>query len=246
MALKKLILTFGVLLLFLTAYTYWTLPDVSNLKDKNPVMTSLMRQREQEAKAARRKPKKSQIWVPYGDISNWLKTAVLISEDDAFFQHQGYDLEQIKESFIKDWEKKSFVRGGSTITQQLAKNLYLSTSKNPLRKLKELVIARHLEEHLTKRRIFEIYLNVIEWGDGVYGVEAASETYFWKSASTLTVSEAVLLAAMIPNPRVWSPKHKTRRLEQRTDLILSRMLEYHHISAEEYRKALDELALPKD
>jgi monofunctional biosynthetic peptidoglycan transglycosylase len=241
MTLKKLILAFVALLLVVVAVTCLTLPDVSDLKTDNPGSTALMRQRELEARATGKRPRKTQIWVRYDTISNRLKSAVLIGEDDAFFQHQGYDLEQIKESFIRNWEKKGLVRGGSTITQQLAKNLYLSTSKNPLRKLKELLIARRLEEELTKRRIFEIYLNVIEWGDGIYGVEAASQVYFKKSSSALTTCEAVQLAAMIPNPRRMSPSHMTRRLTYRANLILSRMLEYRHISEKEYHEALDEL-----
>src|SRR5438132_7156932 len=175
---KKFWLAFVALLVFLIAYEYLTLPDVSSLKKENPKQTTLMDQRAQEAQTAGRKPKKNQIWVPYYSISSYLKSAVLIGEDDAFYQHEGYDLEQIKESFIRNWEKKGWVRGGSTITQQLAKNLYLSTSKNPLRKLKEFLIARRLEEELSKGRIFEIYLNVIEWGHGIYGAEAASRTYF--------------------------------------------------------------------
>ncbi|HVN82107.1 MAG TPA: monofunctional biosynthetic peptidoglycan transglycosylase [Terriglobia bacterium] len=241
MPLKKLILAFFGLLLVVIAVTCLTLPDVSDLKTNNPSSTALMRQRELEARAAGKRPRKTQIWVRYDTISNRLKSAVLIGEDDAFFQHQGYDLEQIKESFIKNWEKKGLVRGGSTITQQLAKNLYLSTSKNPLRKLMEFLIARRLEEELTKRRIFEIYLNVIEWGDGIYGVEAASQIYFKKSSSALTTGQALQLAAMIPNPRKMSPSHITRRLTYRANLILSRMLEYRHISEKDYHEALDEL-----
>ena len=196
-----------------------------------------MQQRAQEAQTAGRKLKKNQIWVPYHSISSYLKSAILIGEDDAFYHHEGYDLEQIKESFIKNWEKKGWVRGGSTITQQLAKNLYLSTSKNPLRKLKEFLIARRLEEELSKGRIFEIYLNVIEWGHGIYGAEAASRTYFAKSALDLNVKEAVLLAAIIPSPRRISPLRQTTRLRSRVDLILSRMVQYHHISQEEYQAA---------
>jgi len=234
---KVFFLSFAVLLLCLVSYQYLTLPDVSDLKKENPKQTALMRQRAQEAQIAGRKPKKNQIWVPYHSISSYLKSAVLIGEDDAFYQHEGYDLEQIKESFIRNWEKKSWVRGGSTVTQQLAKNLYLSTSKNPLRKLKEFLIARRLEEELSKRRIFEIYLNVIEWGDGLYGAEAASLAYFGKSARDLDVKEAVLLAAVIPNPRRMSPLRQTKRLRNRVDLILSRMVQYHHISPEEYQAA---------
>jgi monofunctional biosynthetic peptidoglycan transglycosylase len=152
---------------------------------------------EAEARAKAKKAVVYQIWVPYTAISSTLKSAILIGEDDAFYQHEGYDLEQIKESFIKNWEEKRFARGASTITQQLAKNLYLSTSKSPFRKLKEFLIARRLEETLSKRRILEIYLNVIEWGDGIYGAEAASRTYFRKPARDLTIREAALLAALV-------------------------------------------------
>ena len=117
-----------------------------------------------------------QRWVRYGHISPDLKRAVLVAEDDAFWQHEGVDFEQLQESIEADWARGRFARGGSTITQQLAKNLYLSPSKNPLRKLRELVIARRLEAELKKARILELYLNVIEWGDGLYGVEAARAT----------------------------------------------------------------------
>ncbi len=234
---KKLLLAFGISIPFLLSYAYFTLPDVSNLRKENPQITALMRQREEESLAAGRKARRYQAWVPSSAISNTLKSAVLIGEDDAFYQHEGYDLDQIKESFVRNWEKKGFVRGGSTITQQLAKNLYLSTSKNPLRKLKEFLIARQLEEELSKQRILEIYLNVIEWGDGIYGVEAAARSYFSKSSKDLNVREAVLLAAIIPNPRRMKPTHLTHRLQFRYDLILSRMLQYHHISQEEYERA---------
>ena len=122
-----------------------------------------------------------QIWVPYARISQHLTRAVLVAEDDAFWEHEGIDLDELQKSLELDWARGRFVRGGSTITQQLAKNLYLSPSKNPVRKLRELVIARRLEAELKKSRILELYLNVIEWGDGLYGVESASRTYFGKS-----------------------------------------------------------------
>src|SRR2546425_199448 len=145
---------------------------------------------------------------------------------------------KMKMSLEKDWEEKRFVRGPSTITQQLAKNLYLSESKNPLRKIKEAFITNRLEKSLTKRRILEIYLNVIEWGDGIYGVEAASRTYFRKPARDLTIREAALLAASIPNPRHMNPGHMTRGLQNRLELILSRMVQRHQMSTEEYQQAL--------
>jgi monofunctional biosynthetic peptidoglycan transglycosylase len=237
---KKFVVASGVLLVCFVSYEYLTLPDVSLLRKENPQVTALMSQREQEAKVAGKKARRYQLWTGYAAISSRLRSAVLIGEDDAFYQHEGYDLEQIKDSFARNWEKKGFVRGGSTITQQLAKNLYLSTSKNPLRKLREFLIARSLEEKLGKRRILEIYLNVIEWGDGIYGVEAASHTYFGKSSKDLSVREAVLLAAVIPNPRRMNPSRPSRRVEYRFDLILSRMHQYRQISDQEFESAKKE------
>jgi monofunctional glycosyltransferase len=234
---KKFLLASGVLLVCFVTFQYLTLPDVSPLKKTNPEVTALMRQREQEARAAGKKARRQQLWTQYAAISARLRSAVLIGEDDAFYQHEGYDLDQIKESFARNWEKKGFVRGGSTITQQLAKNLYLSTSKNPLRKLREFLIARRMEEELSKRRILEIYLNVIEWGDGIYGAEAASHAYFSKPSKDLSVREAVLLAAVIPNPRRMNPSRPSRRVEYRFDLILSRMHQSRQISDQELEEA---------
>jgi len=234
---KRFLLASGVLLLCFVAYEYLNLPDVSALKKENPQMTALMRQREQEARAAGKKVRRSQRWTGYAAISPRLRSAVLIGEDDAFYRHEGYDMDQIKESFARNWEKKGFVRGGSTITQQLAKNLYLSTSKNPLRKLREFLIARRMEGELSKRRILEIYLNVIEWGDGIYGAEAASLAYFGKPSKDLGVRESVLLAAVIPNPRRMNPSRPSRRVEYRFNLILSRMHQYRQISDQELESA---------
>jgi monofunctional biosynthetic peptidoglycan transglycosylase len=233
---KPLLVLAGLLLLYI-GYEYSTLPDVSYLRKSNPQETALMREREEDARALGRKLRRLQTWVPLSSVPDYLLTAVLIGEDDAFYQHEGYDLNQIKESFIHDWEKKGFVRGGSTITQQLAKNLYLSNSKTPLRKIKEFFIARRLEEQLTKRRILEIYLNVIEWGDGIYGVEAASLFYFSKPAGALSVQQAVLLAAVIPNPHRMNPKRPTRRVHYRFNLILERMVQYGHINEQQYKEA---------
>ncbi len=180
--------------------------EVRALRTKNPAETSVMRQRDGEARRSGRKPRRDQRWVPLSRISRNLVEAVVASEDSKFFGHEGVDWEALRESAQKNWEKGRFVRGGSTITQQLAKNLFLSTRKTPLRKVREFVVARWLESDLTKRRILEIYLNVIEWGDSVYGGEAAARRYYGKSASDLTVDEAAGLAAMIPNPRRINPR----------------------------------------
>ena len=209
---------FGVL-----AYVYLTLPDVRPLATSNPTDTAWMELRTGEARAAGKPLRHVQQWVPYTRISPNLKRAVLAAEDDAFFEHDGVDLEQMRRSFEEDLKKGKISRGGSTITQQLAKNLYLSPSKDPLRKLRELIIARRLEVALSKARIFEIYLNVIEWGDGVWGAEAASRTYFRTSAASLSREQAALLAGAIINPRVYSPAHPPARLVRRQHIILTRM-----------------------
>src|SRR5580692_5016295 len=205
------------------AYAYLTLPDVRPLKTSNPTTTAFIELRDAEARTKGGAPHRVQRWVSYSHLSPDLTRAVLIAEDDAFWKHEGVDFEQLQESLQLDWRRGRLVRGASTITQQLAKNLYLSPSKNPLRKLRELIIARRLEAELRKSRILEVYLNVIEWGDGVYGAEAAARTYFRKSAIALNPQEAALLAGAIVNPRLMNPGHPTRRLLQRQQLILRRM-----------------------
>ncbi len=207
----------------LLAYAYLTLPDVRSLRTSNPATTAFIELRAGEARAAGRTPRRVQRWVRNGNISPELKRAVLVAEDDAFWQHEGVDFEQLQESIEADWARGRLARGGSTITQQLAKNLYLSPSKNPLRKLRELVIARRLEAELKKARILELYLNVIEWGEGVYGVEGASRVYFQKGAAELGPAESALLAAAVANPRMLNPAHPSARLIRRQQLILRRM-----------------------
>jgi monofunctional biosynthetic peptidoglycan transglycosylase len=207
----------------LLIYAYLTLPDVRPLRRENPTTTAFIEIREQEAFAKGVKPRRVQRWVSYGHISPELKRAVLVAEDDAFFQHEGVDFEQLQESIEVDWKRGKLTRGASTITQQLAKNLYLSPSRDPLRKLRELIIARRLEAELKKARILELYLNVIEWGDGIYGAEAASRVYFQSPAALLNSREAALMAGAIINPRIYSPAHPNGRLLRRQQLILRRM-----------------------
>jgi monofunctional biosynthetic peptidoglycan transglycosylase len=205
------------------AYIYVTLPDVRVLATTNPTTTAFMELRAREAKAEGRKLRHVQIWIPYRRISRNLTKAVLVAEDDLFWEHEGVDMEQLRKSIQIDLAKGQAVRGGSTITQQLAKNLYLSPSRNPLRKVRELIIARRLEAELPKARIFELYLNLIEWGDGIWGAEAAARTYFHTSAASLSREQAALLAAAIVNPRVLSPARPNTRLRRRQRIILSRM-----------------------
>jgi monofunctional biosynthetic peptidoglycan transglycosylase len=205
------------------AYVYVTLPDVRVLATRNPTTTAWMEMRAREATAAGKSPRRVQRWVPYTRIAQNLKRAVLAAEDDAFFQHEGVDLEQLKTAIEQDLQKGRTPRGASTITQQLAKNLYLSPSRDPLRKLRELMIARRLETAMPKARIFEIYLNVIEWGDGIWGAEAAARTYFGTSAASLSREQAALLAGSIINPRLYSPARPPARLLRRQAIILGRM-----------------------
>ena len=205
------------------AFIYLTLPDVRLLRTANPETTAFMELRAREARAKGLAPRKIQRWVPYNRISASLKRAVLVAEDSGFWQHEGIEFEQMKESMEANFERLEFARGGSTITQQLAKNLYLSPSKNPVRKVREILIARRLEAELTKQRILELYLNVIEWGDDIYGAEAAARTYFGRSASELGPQESALLAGAIINPHVHSPAHPTARLRRRQQMIMRRM-----------------------
>jgi monofunctional biosynthetic peptidoglycan transglycosylase len=204
------------------SYSWLTLPDVRVLRSENPTSTAFMRLRADEAESAGRAPKVVQHWVPYTKISPVLRRAVIVSEDAAFWDHDGVDYDELRAS-VETWRKGGLLRGGSTITQQLAKNLYLSPSRNPYRKIVELMIARRLEAELTKTRIFELYLNLIEWGDGVWGADAAARTYFGRSAADLTTEQAALLAGAIINARVYSPAHPNARLLRRQQIVLRRL-----------------------
>jgi monofunctional biosynthetic peptidoglycan transglycosylase len=209
---------FGVLV-----YVYVTLPDVRPLATVNPESTAFMRLRADEAQAEGRTLRHVHRWVPYSRISRNLQRAVLVAEDSRFFEHEGIDLEEIVKSIEVNIDSGAAVRGASTITQQLAKNLYLSPSRDPLRKLRELIIARRLEAALPKARILELYLNLIEWGDGIWGADAAARTYFGVPASALSAPQAAMLAGAIVNPRVLNPARPNRRLLRRQQLILARM-----------------------
>jgi monofunctional biosynthetic peptidoglycan transglycosylase len=205
------------------AYVYLTLPDVRELRTTNPTSTAFMELRAAEAVRDGRKLRHVHRWVPYSRISKNLQRAVLVAEDSRFWEHEGIDVEEIRKSIEINMERGAAVRGASTITQQLAKNLYLSPSRDPFRKLRELIIARRMEAALPKARIFEIYLNVIEWGDGIWGAEAAARTYFGVPAAALGREQAALLAGAIVNPRVLNPARPTARLRSRQRLILGRM-----------------------
>ncbi len=236
----KLTLIISVILLLAAGALYLLLPDPREFLTKNPGKTSFMKMRIRAAKAEGKHLRISHRYISYSEISQDLKDAVRISEDGAFFLHNGFDFAEIKLSIKANLKKGGFKRGGSTITQQLAKNLYLSSDKTIRRKLKEAVLTYKLEQQLPKRRIFELYLNYIELGKGVFGVETASRIYFHKSAARLTTFESVRLACIIPNPRRFSPNRPTRRLKHKSFVLLKRMYKFRKLTRREYGKALAE------
>ncbi len=221
------------------AYVYLTLPDVGPLKTRNPSTTAFMALREQQYRSARGPvPRRRQTWAPLRTISPHLVDAVLMAEDTAFYQHDGVDYHEVWESMKVDWKERRLTRGASTITQQLARNLYLTPERSPLRKLRELLIARRLEAELGKSRILELYLNVAEWGRHVYGVEAAAETYFGVPAREVTPAQSALLAGMLINPIRYTPLAPSPRLLRRQRIVLDRMVRFGRISRQDYRIAL--------
>lgn len=235
---KKLFIIRIAALILLGASLFF-FPDISKLKKENPVKTSFMKYREREAKEKGQRYRIRQQWVPLKRISPYLVKAVLIAEDDKFWRHEGFDYEAIQKAIEKDIKERKFKLGGSTISQQLVKNLYLSPSKNPLRKIVEAAITWRMERVLSKKRILELYLNVIEWGDGIFGAEAASRHYFGKSASDLTPDEAARMAAVLPNPRRYNPAGEQKYVVNRSRLIYSIMVR-RGIIVPEYKEVTDE------
>jgi monofunctional biosynthetic peptidoglycan transglycosylase len=242
---KLLILIFAGAIVIWLAYEVITFPSIGKLRTENPTTTSMIEHRLSDARADGKTPNEPyMIWMPIEQISPNLQRAVLAGEDARFFEHKGFDWESIQKAWdeaVKEGEKEakeegdydpndwippmpSFKRGASTVTQQLAKNLYLSEDRNFLRKGREALYTYFLEKDLSKKRILEVYLNVIEWGDGVYGAEAASRTYFKKSASNLSREEAAFLAAMIPSPlNIFNPAKNRKRVVRRQRVLLKYM-----------------------
>ncbi len=206
-------------------FSYWT--EVEELARINPKTSALI-----EARQAAKGRKNSSVslaarWRSLQQISSHLQHAVVVAEDARFYQHGGFDWEAIVEAAERDWAAKSFHYGGSTISQQLVKNLYLSSEKSPIRKIKEALITSVMEAKLKKRRILEIYLNVVEWGEGIYGADAASNYYFSKPAAALTPQEAAFLAAILPAPRYYQKHRSTSYLQRRMAFILQAMEKHY-------------------
>ncbi|MDT7044078.1 monofunctional biosynthetic peptidoglycan transglycosylase [Candidatus Nitronereus thalassa] len=208
------------LLIEIATIPFWS---IAQLETKNPAETALMQQRRAEAEAEGKSFHITQHWVPLSQIPKNVRRAILVSEDSRFYSHAGVDWQEVQESVETNFEQGRMARGGSTITQQLAKNLYLSTDKTLRRKAKELLMAYTMESQLSKGRILELYLNVIEWGGGVFGIEAAAQQYFGKSSRFLTAEEGARLAAVIPRPLQYRPDQNSPYVRQKKDLILQRM-----------------------
>ena len=182
---------------------------------------------------------KNRFWTPTGSIPAEMKWAVIVAEDARFYKHEGIDVKALKKAIKYDLEKKSFARGASTITQQVAKNLFLTREKSITRKIKELILAKQMEQELTKGRIIELYLNVVELGPMVYGIGHGARYYFGKPAAELTPRECAFLAAMLPGPReAYNPYKNLRRVMQRSDMILRMLRGKGVLTGEEYQLAL--------
>jgi monofunctional biosynthetic peptidoglycan transglycosylase len=216
---------FLALLVLLAAWLGWEAinwPDVPALAHGRPKTTAFIEKYRGWGVLRSRRPVEW-TWVPYERISPSFKRAVIVSEDMRFFAHKGFDDAEIRAALKDAWEEKTMPRGASTITQQVAKNLWLSSSYNPLRKVKEALLTRQLEAHLSKRRILEIYLNVVELGEGIYGAEAAARHYYHRSAAGLTDRQAAELASALPRPRSWHPGVRSRAYQHDVRVTLRRM-----------------------
>ena len=240
--LKRVLLVAGALLVLWLAYELIAFPDVDRLKTEPPETTAFMERRKAELRRAGKDDSLRYRWVSYERIAPTLRRAVLVSEDSQFYEHEGVDVEAMREALKRDWKQRKITHGGSTITQQLAKNLYLSPSRNPIRKIREYFIARSLERNLSKKRILELYLNVVEFGERVYGAEAAARHYFDRSAAALTADQAALLAGSLPNPRVMNPAKPNARLRARRKIILSRMRRWGYAAEKEVLAAKEPAA----
>ena len=213
----------ALLLLLLVLYQLWIFAHVLWWVKHNPSTSAFMETRLELMQNANPDAELQYRWVPYAKISNNLKRALIASEDANFVDHEGFDWEGIQKAYEKNMKKGKIVAGGSTISQQLAKNLFLSGKRSPFRKIEEAAITVMMEAVMDKQRIFEIYLNVIEWGDGVFGAEAASRHYFHIGASQLSAAQAAKLAAMVPNPRYYDKHRDAKGLARKTGIIMSRM-----------------------
>ncbi len=222
-ALRMLAAIVGLLIAAFLSYQGYVALRLWWWEEHNPTSTAFMDERLSAMREKNPAARLKQQWVPYSKIANNLKRAILVAEDDKFTDHEGFDWDGIQKAMEKNEKKGKVVAGGSTITQQLAKNLFLSGDRSMIRKGEEALITVMMEHILDKERILEIYLNVIEWGDGVFGAEAASRHYYGVSASQLSVEQAARLAAMVPRPRFYDRNRNAPWLMKKTQIIIERM-----------------------
>jgi len=235
---RRLWIAGGALALVVVGYAmiYAGLPSEAEIKNYRPGTTA------KSAAAidwSRSRPTPIRVWVPLSKIAKSLQQAVIISEDDTFYQHDGVNFQMMRDAFLLNWRKGRYVRGASTISMQLARNAFLTRQKTLLRKIREIILTRRMEKALAKNQILELYLNVVEWGENVYGIEAAAHYYFGKPAASLSLSESALLASLLPNPIYFNPFKRPascRRMQMR---VLNLMLASHSISPETYSASLD-------
>ncbi|MBN1663244.1 MAG: monofunctional biosynthetic peptidoglycan transglycosylase [Deltaproteobacteria bacterium] len=224
---------------------YFVFPDVAKLRLENPATTAFMEYRRREYREKGKNIRIDRRWVPLSRISPFAGKSVIIAEDDKFWSHGGFDFDAMQKALEKDLRRGTLGAGGSTISQQLAKNLYLSPSRNPIRKVKEAILTWRIERNISKRRIVELYLNVAEWGEGIFGIEAAARTYFDKSARELTARESSRLAAVLPSPRQLNPLGSSRYVAQRAHKIYAVMVRRGIVPAE-YDEDVQELISGED
>ena len=203
---------------------YFFYPNVAYLKRHNPGNTAFMEYREETWRQKKVKRKIIRTWVPISQISPYVVKAVIIAEDHKFWSHEGFDFEAMQKAMEKNIQQNKMKVGGSTISQQLAKNLYLSPDKDPIRKIKEAILTWRIENQLSKRRILELYLNVAEWGDGIFGIEAAAHNHYGKSAAQLNARQAAMLAVLLPNPRRYKSNGASRYVENQAERIYQIMV----------------------
>jgi len=226
-------------ILIVLVMVYGGLPSEEEIKNYRP---------ETSAKSAAginwSKPRQNpvRVWVPLSGISKSLQQAVIISEDDTFYQHDGVNIKMMREAFLLNWKKGRYVRGASTISMQLARNAFLTKEKTLLRKIREIILTRRMEKALTKSQILELYLNIVEWGENVYGAEAAAHYYFGKSAATLSLHESSLMASLLPNPIYFNPFKRPNSCRRMQERVLKLMLLSRAITQEQYTYA-DAMAL---
>jgi len=222
-----------------------SIPATAALATENPTSTAFIDLRRDEAAAAGKKFQLHWQWRPLGRISRYLRAAVVYAEDGDFYTHDGVDWHAIEDAVERDLTRGALQVGGSTITQQLAKNLYLSPRRSFVRKLREMLIAFSLEDHLSKQRILELYLNVCEWGDGIFGAEAAAQHYFGHAAATLTPAQAARLAIALPNPIDRAPTVSDPMLTKKAVRIIRLFRMQGLVNADQEREALDAVGAPE-